>query len=270
MPGRDLDANELEAGEIVASHLGGTARPLDVAGAPEMTCDFDIEFADGHDAALEVTSSREGAVLSLLATAFGREHPVPDLANDWLIGLPQPTRDSTVQMRRLLSRIPELLAVLEVRGINEMSTPSVHVPVEPVPAEVKAAFASIRALGATTVRSMGPHASPPAQLLVTVHAGVIAQIDEVNRLVEEAAASNANKLRAATGDAKHLFIWLDPSHSDAELAVFTGALPDRPAMLPVGVDVVWLATRGPVALGQVGVQRLWRVAPPQPWECLIP
>lgn len=129
MPVRDLDANELEAGEIVA--------------------------------------------------------------NVWLIGAPKPTRDGTVQMRRLLSRAPELLAVLEVHGMNEMSTPSVPGQVEPVPAEVKAAFASIRALGATTVRSMGPHASPPAQLLVTVHAGVTAQIDEVNRLVEVSAASNA-------------------------------------------------------------------------------
>ena len=57
----------------MARALGGSLTPLDVTGAADLTPDFDILTPDGRHVALEVTSTADQAVLSLQATAFGKQ-----------------------------------------------------------------------------------------------------------------------------------------------------------------------------------------------------
>jgi hypothetical protein len=264
-----MDADELEAAELVASRLGGAATALDVEGAPDKTCDFEIVLANGARVALEVTSTKDTAVLSLMATSFGRQHKARGLANDWQVGIPHPSA-SAVPVSNLVKKIVPLLAVFEANGISEAGSAGRPGPAPAgSPAEVRDAYRSMLELGAILVRSFGPVSSEP-QLFITVHGGVGADIDEVNQLVVEAAEANAEKLAGTVSDERHLFVWLDSSRPAAELAVFTGTPPAMPPSLPPAVDAVWLATKAMLAPGKVGVQRLWRVRPLEAWESLAP
>ena len=99
----------------------------------------------------------------------------------------------------------------------------------------------------------------PPQLFFIGHGGVSADADAVNRLAVEHAAKNADKLLAAQADERHIFIWMDSSQPDAELAMHTGPPPDAAPVLPDGVDVVWVANPS---------GHLWRSRPPGTWEAL--
>jgi hypothetical protein len=103
--------------------------------------------------------------------------------------------------------------------------------------------------------------------------GFSADVGRVNAVVADEARANSAKLAKANADERHLFVWLNHSHSGAELAVSTGLpLPGSP-VVPDTIDCVWLATQGvpdldAIRVGEVGVLRLWRVRPPAAWEDL--
>jgi hypothetical protein len=87
-------------------------------------------------------------------------------------------------------------------------------------------------------------------------------------LVADCAEAKAEKLRAAAGDERHLFVWMRPSLSDAELAMATLPPPAEAPALPDGIDAVWVAT-GPKAPESL-FGRLWHLRPPGGWEVLTP
>jgi|GEM_PF-2010193 hypothetical protein len=265
--------DEIEAGVIVAAMLGGQITPLDVVGAADLTPDFDVVLDDGTHVALEITSTADRTVLSLVAAAFGKVWEAPGLANDWQVGVEQPTHDQTVRMISLMKGIVPLLAVFEHYGVTEVGSVagrSRRPPLGSSPEVVDAANHVFK-LGAVLARLIGPSApSGTAQLFVTVHGGASSDINEVNRLVTALAESNSAKLVGSEADERHLFVWVHPSTSNAELAVFQGQLPASPPGLPLGIDVAWVATQGFLGVGTIGLQRLLRVRPPQAWEQLDP
>jgi hypothetical protein len=103
-----MNALELVAGAIVAAALDGRCVPRDVDGAPDATHDFDIELADATRIALEVTSSADEKVLSLLNAASRREWPGPGLADNWRIGVEHEA--APINMRRLTTGAVPALA----------------------------------------------------------------------------------------------------------------------------------------------------------------
>lgn len=87
----------------------------------------------------------------------------------------------------------------------------------------------------------------------------LSDVDAINRL--EHAGHNIAKLLAADADERHLFLWINASQADAELAMHTGPPPQTPPPLPAGVDVLWVHNES---------GRLWRVRPPAGWEAPDP
>src|SRR6202034_1109771 len=213
--GRDLDAEELEAGSIVAAGLGGHSVPPDVPSAPPMTPDFNVILDDGTCVALEVTSTRDERVLALLATAFGRPWPATGLINDWQVGIAQPIKGVAVRVDRLMRDVLQPLAGLEQHGVHDVVYVSrwpVSRPRTDKERQTQRATIALAEMGVVLVRPLGPPISPGApQLYVSVHGGLSANADEVNRLVVAAAEANHGKLVSTKADQRHLFVWIDPS-----------------------------------------------------------
>jgi hypothetical protein len=65
MAGREPDAFELRAGEIVAALLMGQAVSRDGLGAPDGMHDYDVDLVDGRRVALEVTTATDSDLESL-------------------------------------------------------------------------------------------------------------------------------------------------------------------------------------------------------------
>ena len=252
MPGRELDERELRAATIVGSILDGYAVPRDLRGAPDGTHDFDV-LLSCKCAALEVTRAANERVLSTLAAAFGSAFPAPGLVNSWLLSIPT-VGPAPSAVKAIVKRSPSLLAVYEQHGLSE--TNGQLYPGQARAAVVDAGTTLVR-LGVSRAHVWG--VDGPPQLWFIGHGGVSADVDAVNRLAAEHAAGNADKLLAAQADERHLFIWMDASQAEAELAMHTGPPPDSPPVLPHGVDVVWVANPS---------GHLWRSRPPGSWEVL--
>lgn len=262
---------ELAAGQFLAKALDGRRVACDIAGAPDGTHDFEIEVSDGPRIALEVTSSADEKVLSLLSAALKREWLGPGLANDWQIGIEHAA--APIDMRRLMAGAVPILSVFESHGCLDVDirvSPQHRKPPTGTPQPVADAMQGLFDLGAILARSLGPRRDVEAKLFVSAHGGASSNHGRVNELVEAAAASNAAKLAAADVDERHLFVWLNASEADAELAISTLGPPPSPPALPPGVDVVWLATQAAPGHGSAGVGRLLRVRPPNGWETLDP
>ncbi len=76
--------------------------------------DFDVILPDGRCVALEVTSAIDGVVVALSDAAFGREGrqqrwPAPDLANDWIVTIPQ----RPVRVAEMMSAMLPILEIFE-------------------------------------------------------------------------------------------------------------------------------------------------------------
>jgi hypothetical protein len=272
MAGRALDAEELEAAELVATALHGTFRPLDVEGAPGMTPDFQVQLGERR-IALEVTSTRGKAVLSVLATAFGKEWEGPGLVNDWHVTLPQPSGGKSIRVPSVMRAIAPFLAVLEAKNV----TGTLHVSRWPPEAlskdadrELVQTIIKIAELDVLSVRPIGPRRGSSAHLFASIRGGFSPNIDRVNELVTAAADANLKKLLSAEATERHLFVWIHPSAVEAEFAVFQGQPPSVAATLPSGIDVVWIATHGFIEIGKVGVTQFWRLRAGCEWERLTP
>jgi hypothetical protein len=90
---------------------------------------------------------------------------------------------------------------------------------------------------------------------------------EVTSAADEAVeALRVEKLAAADGHERHLFVWIRDSYAGAELAMATLPPPASTPLLPEGLDVVWVATKGgdPDAL----YEHLWRLQPTGGWEAI--
>ncbi len=260
MPRGELTPDEEAAAEIVAQQLGGTAIPRDVPGAGDRTHDFDIELPDGRLIPLEVTSAGNEAVEALAGAAFS-DWPAPTLTRNWWIGLP---RDGGLNVKSLMGALPPHLAVLERHDVELVSAR------QPLPAdadgEVIAAREGVLAAGAThAARLRTPDPGEAARLLSSMHGGAASNFDLMNDLVAGCARRKAEKLAAADGCERHLFVWIRGSASDAALAIETLPPPPDTPEIPDGIDVVWVATGVP---GQPP-RALLRLQPPGGWETIV-
>lgn len=253
---------EIAAASIVAMQLGGKAHSRDGVRAPEGMHDFDIELSDGRRVALEVTSAVNGAVISLQNTAFGQEWPAPELQSDWWIGIPQEA--STTRLRSLRRTLVAELRILEAHGAPEIAPDwtDYGIPPELPPAVTR----SVRALldsGIDWARSINSERSGDAQLHFVFHGGASSDFEQLHRIVLERVTAKAPKLVRADADERHLFVWLDGTYPDAELAVGTLPPPSPAPELPAEVDAIWLSTP---PFGNP--ERLWVLTSSAGWRVL--
>ena len=265
-----MNALEVAAGKIVAHYLSGSEIPKDVPGAPDMTVDFEVVLPDSRTIALEVTTAADGKVLSLLAAGSKREWSAPGLTNDWQVGV---AHGKDIQVAQVLKQILGPLEVYEQDGLTEVATwtnPRWNQALAGLSSQAAAAARTQFDLGVVVARSFGAKQGSVAQIYITAHGGATSDVGQVTELVEAAAEANRDKLAAAAGDEKHLFVWLNPSYAAAELAVATQPAPPAPPAIPSGVDVVWLATQGGRGHGDMQLEKLWRVRRSGSWEQLDP
>lgn len=259
MPCGDLDPEEKAAGEIVAKLLGGTAVPRDVPGADEKTHDLDIKLPTAGRISLEVTAAADGALEALARNALGTKHEAPTLIQDWWVGLPM---DGELMVKRLMKGVIPLLETFEAHGVTQVPRFPRGKPLGSE-GETAEAASELHELGALHANALGPpKAGEVAQILTSLAGGASSNFGSMNDLVAECARKKVEKLIAAGGDERHLFVWLRSSASDAQLAMTTLPPPDSVPEIPEGVDVVWLAVGIP---GQP-VPWLWRMRPPGWWE----
>jgi hypothetical protein len=259
VPRGELDPEEEAAGEIIAKLLGGTAVPRDVPGADEKTHDIDIEMPDGRRISLEVTSIADGEREALARLALHTEHKAPTLSQDWWVGLPM---DGKLKVKPLMKDLIPLLKTFEAHDVNGVDRfprggSAGH------DGEVAQAIRSLHELGALHAHALGPpKPGEVAQILTSLAGGSTSNFGLLNDSVAKCAQRKVEKLIAAGGDERHLFVWLHGSASDAHLAMTTLPPPDSVPYIPEGIDVAWLAVGVP---GQ-SVSWLWQLRPPGGWE----
>ncbi len=260
MPGRALKAEEVAAGEIVAGHVGGEAKPRDVPGAPDASHDVDIKLLDGRRIALEVTSAADPELRSMRVAAYEKVWNAPSLSANWWVSF---AGGSQVQIKAMMRGLEANLRILEEHGVTGVGTFSSAQGADTSDAVAEATRQILggRITGAGSLGAPAPGES--ARMLLSSHRGFTAGGHEVNAVVADAAEANVKKLLAADADERHLFVWID--EDAAELEIGTQPPPAAVPTLAGGIDVVWAAKRAaPGAL----FERLWRLQPPGGWEAL--
>jgi hypothetical protein len=231
--------------------------------------DFDVILPDGRCLALEVTSAIDGAVVALSDAAFGREGrqrrwPAHNLANDWIVTIPQ----RPVRIAEMMSTMLPILQAFEEHGHTDVDPHMYYAYVSPrseMPAAVVEAARRMVKVGVTRARVLAPRADGDAEMFVTISGGFTGDPDAANRLVAERAEPKREKLARAKADSAsecHLFVWLDGTQPGAELAV-AKMPPPPPPEIPSEIDVVWLATP-PLATPE----QFWRARQSTGWEVL--
>ncbi len=259
------DEHEQRSEAIFSALMGGTSTFTDVRGAPPMTPDFSIELPGGRQIALEVTTSTDGKVRAQINAIGKRNWESLSLSSSWSISFSH----VGVDLRALSANVEPLLSTLEMEAVPAFDRNTNLGLLNPA---AEKAIRELRLLGVQAAASVSTPPGVPTYILVgEVGPGGWAGADDVNDVVEAEAAGNVEKLRRAGADEGHLFIWIDSSNPAPEVAMFAGTLPSQPPTLPVGVDVVWIATRPrPAQLDAEWAGSLWRVSATSGWEVLTP
>lgn len=268
MAGRELDPAEIAAGKLIAQMLGGRAVPTDVKGAPEKTVDFRIDLPNLWTVALEITSAADSDVVSQLRAAFGNTWSSPELAHNWMVGLSG--SDPKQNIRRLMDVVIPLAVMFErdgETGVEVRYDPRYRPKPDDISHEMHEARLTMFDNGVYAARKWNaPEAGKHGEIFLTMSAGVSSDAGLLNDLVVERAEKKVDKLRAAEADERHLFIWLDSSYPEAELAFATLPPPQAPA-IPNGIDVLWLVE----PTGWPDHVRIWRLrGMAGEWEVIEP
>jgi len=270
MAGRKLDRWELAGADLIAQILGGRAEAKDTEHSSDATHDFNIVgLANNAIVAVEITSVADPSVVSHLTVACGREWRFPSLANNWMVGIHTKQRDPPAVIRTVMSGMIPILELFERRGeisVEVRSSPRYWLRPPGVAGEMHDAMIQMFDLRVKAARRWStPEPGQPGAIYPSISAGMGSDPQKLNELVAERAENKVNKLRAASADERHLFMWIDSSHEDAELA-FATLPPPPPPNIPFGIDVVWLVgpTGGPDSV------RIWRLQPPGAWEVHTP
>ncbi len=253
----------------MAAVLGGQPVGRDGPKAPPGTHDFDIPITDGTTIALEVTTAAKPQILRTLASMSKLADRKFELANTWfLTGRHPEPGEPGPQINQIAKRAEVLLGALESAGLDRFDEYSTSAA-GPTAEGPRQAIEDLRSIGVIRARSMGPPPDKRAFVcLGMVGGGGSVDPDALNDVVIEESAANALELDRADGDEKHLFVWIDTTSFSAEFSMWMNQPPSTAPLLPSPVTTSWVATWGPgVSFGSQAA-RLWRVAPPAPWQIL--
>ncbi len=236
---------EVRASRILSQVLGGAIEWMDTPSAPSGTHDFDLKLGDGRICAVEVTSSTDPSVVEFWRAVGNQSWPAPRLSRSWVLNV-----GPSAHVQTLRDQVEGLLEGLEQSGVAQFGPGKLSQSSE------------IKALHRLGVKGGGSFDETPHHIYVTYAGAGVADIENVRRAVEQEAwkHDNRDKLRRATADERHLFVWIDPSAERPAAAMsFMGIVLPTDCSLPPEIDVLWIATptRTSNSGGIVG-ERLWR------------
>jgi hypothetical protein len=258
--------NELEAAWIVAAVLVSEPKRRD-RGKVQAIHDFDIRRRDGTTIALEVTASVHSDRAAMWKAIRKGDMAPKGIQRSWSIALQAPDDHSDgARIQEFLADAPAALAILELEcpdGSVDLLDLRIQ---DSLTDAARDAVVRLRSLGARSANHLSPYGS---SMLALGMGGTQSPNHELNRTVERLALSNAEKLRKASADERHLFVWID-SETDWEnnVALATFQVPSDPPKLPEGIDVAWAALWAGGANPECNAMAIWRVTPPTGWEIL--
>ncbi|GAA1142457.1 hypothetical protein [Ornithinicoccus hortensis] len=245
--------DERHARELLERQLGVQLELTDLGG--KRIADYRFVRPDGRVGVVEVTSvtNPDRKVNDVAWSGELGPFPVDDLRRSWMVFLPESARAKGVR-----SRIHSALKLLEAEGKDSFDRH--RPPVDWTSSGARIAWSpGGRALAAAEADRANAYdeGDGAVHLSLATHGSFVAKGSDasVTLIFGELAAKpdNYDKLREATGDEKHLFVWLD-GQTDYEIS---RPLMDDPAQqyehfrLPTGdpdvepvVDVLWIVHRG--------------------------
>jgi len=198
--------------------------------------DFDLIYADGTKAAVEVTRSTDQDSLQTL-TELGKQGCCVDAVacrHSWLVNaLPE------AWIKLVRANVDRYLSAIEAEGVSQFladefgcGSPS-----------VSNIFQCLRIIEGSTLTLPSP-----ARIWVTGPTlsvkGSIVKADDLQRAVEDEAnkPDNRRKLGISSCRERHLFVYVDSLNTEPWQALITGSIPKRGPTLPAEVTHVWAAT----------------------------
>lgn len=240
---------EDEAADVIAACLA-VDRPINTDVNGEV--DLGFNTADGHSAAVEVTTLTNAKVKSA-ASAWvkqrERNNDTPSLNHSWTVAVPT----KNVQYPGLAKRLEPHLSVLEKNGIEHID--DMIIARMPLGEGREAALAVVaeRVLDARVFHTKDP--AVRRIFYTPVGSWVSRGADDALSIIEQylaECADNQRKLAKAGADQSHLFLWLDSDTDGAVAATFTALeerngqlieLPSRPPTLPEPITDLWVVHR---------------------------
>jgi hypothetical protein len=199
--------------------------------------DFDLTYADGIRAAVEVTRSTPQYSLQTLTKLRDLECSVGATAcqHSWLVH-PLPT----ARIRLVLKNVDRYLSAIESEGINQfLAEPGRESP-SPSVSNILRCLQIVE--GSTLLLP------PPARIWVAGPSpsakGSIVKAGDLQRAIEDEAnkTDNKRKLAASQCRERHLFVYVDSLNTGPWQALIAGCIPEQPPALPAEVTHAWAAT----------------------------
>jgi hypothetical protein len=250
-PKRD---DERTAKRLVRLCLGDTEVCLHDDGSQLGMYDLDLRWPDGHVEAMEVTRATS-ETMRQVAHRLDQQGPViaTEATRNWDVHL---TADTT-EVALVRSEIDHLLSLVEQAGLTRLRIGRFE-------ARRSAAVARVRELGVQSGWSSECVSGQPG---IRLHLPVRwwrQQPELVNRVVEDHAQRNAEKLARSGCDERHLFVLFDLGEMEAWSVIRDGEPPEAPPQLPEAVTTAWVASDR-----ADGSPIVWRVRQTGSWEVLL-
>jgi len=251
-----MDQAEAAAQRIVESLVvGSRMRFRNVQSQGEH--DFNLEYADGTKAVLEVTISTDEAAEATAAAITKSRHGGPFVsrgccAHDWYV---HPTPGARIN--RVRAEVSSFLAAIEAEGRREFNAWTDS-------AESPGVLAILQELGVEQGTAM-KWKSPGIGIALPGDGGLVAP-DLVNTAVETEASKpdNRRKLGTASPGEKHLFVYITTANHVVWVAVRDESPPEVGLVLPPEVTHAWVSAWA----GDGGWHVVWRARSGQSWTPL--
>jgi hypothetical protein len=228
-------------------------------GSEPMMYDLDLRWPDGHVEAMEVTIAIDDDLLrlDLRLARDGSVIPAKESTRDWTLGL----ASGTTEVRAVKGKADHLLSLVERAGVTRFIARDEDEPV--------AAVRVLHRLGVS--HGFNARRGPPKINIVSPGtARHWIQPESINKVVEDHARRNEEKLAASGTDQRHLFVLFDFTSPEGWQAFMEQRQPpDLPPLLPEAITTVWTAWPMGRTLPFGSSPVVWRVRRAGRWEVLL-
>ena len=254
---------ELEAASIVSKLIFGEFETKDEHGSPPSTYDFHFTLNSGETMALEVTATTPANVMTAQDVQSKLEWHSKTLKRDWSLNVNAASRQQKgTNLRQLNREIHQLISKLEEMdspdGVDLIGNGSIYFE-----KPFATTLTRLSQLGVRHINSCGIKSFPIAQVQVG-NSRLIENVS-LNEDVERLAKSNSKKLKKASVDERHIFIWVDSTDSELFAQISLSNMPNEPPTIPEGINTVWLGLWSPGWTRFSNVAALWRVEQGTNW-----
>ncbi|MEM9200723.1 MAG: hypothetical protein AAGC53_03650 [Actinomycetota bacterium] len=241
--------SEAHAARICAIALGGTVERNDYGQGQQ----FDLlANTPTGTAAIEVTRLNDERDVEIRSVIEKLDWSHEDLENDWLV-----TVKPRIRVKTLRPGLAQLIASLEAHGVDRFSADD--------DGEIVAALKDLGALYGSVIIAADVGTAGRLVVVPKSSAYGAASRNNIERAINDCTSrpDNLEKLRGASTDEQHLFVWVEASDHLAHGALSESWASSTPPSvtpdLPHGVDAVWLALAYiPAPVWQYHARHGWR------------